>query len=107
MYPHHCRNLSGIPEGVWQPELLTGHSEFLLVEPLAVEELPDEGLPAWNVAVHLHPRTAHGEEFACLHLQLHALKQFRIILLAPRPLLCLEEWRKGGSGVKIFGNLVE
>lgn len=60
-----------------------------------MEELPDEGLPAWDVAVHLHPRAAHGEELACLHLQFHALKQLRIILLAPRPLLCLEELGEG------------
>ena len=84
---HELRESRGVPERVGQPHLLGLQAELLEEEPLAMHELPGEGLTSRHVGVALDPHAADGQELTFAHPLPHPLEQHRVLLTEPRELL--------------------
>ena len=77
----------GVAERVGQPHLAGLDAELVEEEPLAVVQLPGEGLAAGHVGVGLDPHAAHGHEAALAHPVDHPGPDLGAVLLEPGELL--------------------
>ena len=78
---HDLGQCAGVAEHVREPQNLIVGAELLFEEPLAVEELPDQGFAGGQVAVCFQPHAALGLPAAFGHPGLNLLKELGIALL--------------------------
>src|SRR5215211_952085 len=72
-----------VPEGVYVVAHTGRGAELLFEVALAVKGLPDEGLPAWNVAVRLYPPPAHDPPASLRNTGSYLLEHPGVALLDP------------------------
>ena len=92
------RERGRVAEHVGDPDLAATAAEVLLEETLTVDELADDGLPARDVGVRLHPHAAHGDPLPGGGLLLDAGEQRRMPLPHPLVLQRPASTRTGSPG---------